>query len=105
MEDVARSPIAIPATSPDTGFWQEAWHHLRRDPSALLGLTIVVWLVLTAIFAPFLAPHPPDLQSPQGLTADGRPTGPSPTFPLGTDELGRDELSRLIYGARVSLTV
>lgn len=98
------------ATSParehgDASFWREAWAHLRGDPSALLGLGIVVMLVVAAVFAPILAPHPPEVQFPQGLTPDGRPTGPSATFPLGTDELGRDELSRLIYGTRVSLTV
>jgi peptide/nickel transport system permease protein len=71
----------------------------------MLGLAIVIFLLVEAIFAPLLAPHPPEVQFPQGLTATGQPVGSSPTFPFGADELGRDELSRLIYGARVSLLV
>src|SRR6185436_4681237 len=41
----------------------------------------------------------------EGLTPGGDPLGPTAKFPLGTDKLGRDELSRLVYGARTSLTV
>jgi peptide/nickel transport system permease protein len=89
----------------EPGFWREAWTHLRHDPSALLGLGIVLMLLVVAVFAPILAPHPPEIQFREGLTDIGQPVGPSAAFPLGTDELGRDELSRLIYGTRVSLLV
>jgi peptide/nickel transport system permease protein len=64
-----------------------------------LGILAVV--VLCALFAPFLAPH-----DPQDLSLiDSRLPPLSPGFPLGTDQLGRDILSRLIYGARSSMTV
>ena len=64
---------------------------------------------LAAVFAPCLAPHDPAEQFRDGLTPDGLPvpsTLPSGSgrFPLGTDANGRDLLSRMLYGARVSLT-
>jgi peptide/nickel transport system permease protein len=89
----------------DRGYWGEAWHHLRRDPTAMFGLVLVAILVFCALFAPLVAPHDPLFQNADGLTQDGRPLGASGRYLLGTDQLGRDELSRLIYGARVSLAV
>ena len=63
-------------------------------------------IISAAIFAPLIAPHDPNFQfRGEGLTKSGDPLGPSAKFPLGTDKLGRDELSRLLYGARTSLTV
>lgn len=82
-----------------------AWRRLRRDPSALIGLGLIALLVVVAALGPLLAPHNPNYQFSNGLNAEGLPVGPSREFPLGTDTLGRDLLSRIIYGARVSLTV
>jgi peptide/nickel transport system permease protein len=82
------------------------WRALRVNPSFWIGLATVVLIVAAAILAPVLAPHDPDQQfRREGLNAHGDPIGPSPGFPLGTDLLGRDELSRLLFGARTSLTV
>jgi len=64
------------------------------------GLATLALLVGCAVFAPVLAPYPPDLQS---LSQDLQP--PSSAHWLGQDKLGRDQLSRIIYGARVSLEV
>ena len=82
-----------------------AWRRIRRDPTALIGLGLIVVLVLVAIFGPLIAPHNPNYQFANGLNAEGLPVPPSREFPLGTDTLGRDLLSRIIYGARISLTV
>src|SRR5487761_1270542 len=68
----------------------------------LVGAAMVLGLILTASFAPALAPHDP---ARAVATTFGDPGAPSAAFPLGTDELGRDVLSRIIFGARVSLTV
>ncbi|MDA8443258.1 MAG: ABC transporter permease [Peptococcaceae bacterium] len=88
------------------GLWGDAWRRLRKNPSAMAGLIIVVLILLIAIFAPFISPHDPNHQyMNRGLTAMGSPVGPSAFFPLGTDQNGRDMLSRLFYGARVSLTI
>jgi peptide/nickel transport system permease protein len=66
----------------------------------VLGLVIILLFVITAIFGPLFAPHPPYEQY-----LDKRLVGPSSEFLLGTDYLGRDIMSRMIYGARSSLMV
>lgn len=72
----------------------------------LIGGTIVLLLILTAVFAPWIAPHDPleqDLIS--GLLPPFWSDDYNSAYPLGTDSLGRDLLSRLIYGARVAVLV
>lgn len=71
---------------------------LLRDRTALIGLVLVAFLVLSALAAPLLAPNDPAAVFPERKLAS-----PSREFPLGTDNLGRCLLSRLMYGARVSL--
>ncbi len=66
------------------------------------GAAMVLSLVVVAISAPWLAPHDPTRAVAPTF---GDPGAPSLKFPMGTDELGRDVLSRIIYGARISLTV
>jgi peptide/nickel transport system permease protein len=87
----------------------QAWRQFWRDPGAIAGAVVVGLLVLMALLAPALAPHDPDQVFDDGLTLQGLPvpsTLPgSARFILGTDPSGRDLLSRIIYGARVSLTV
>lgn len=75
---------------------------LRLNPMEAAGAAMVLSLVVVALFAPLLAPHDPTRAIAHTF---GDPGAPSPAFPLGTDELGRDVLSRIIYGARISLTV
>ncbi|MDE5832055.1 MAG: ABC transporter permease [Desulfovibrio sp.] len=64
------------------------------------GLGIVAAMSALAIFAPLLAPYPPDETHLKYILEP-----PCSAFPLGTDRLGRDVLSRLLYGGRVSLWV
>jgi len=79
---------------------------LWRDRSGVIGLFMFAVVVFAAVFAPLIAPYDPSQQdlraskTPPAWYEDG-----SWDHPLGTDNLGRDMLSRLIYGARVSLTV
>lgn len=75
------------------------FRRLFRRPAALAGGVVLLLVILTAIFAPLLAPYDPD-----AISANLR-QAPSISHPFGTDELGRDVLSRIIYGARVSLRV
>ncbi len=77
-----------------------AWRRFLRHRLALAGLAFVILLVLTAIFAPFLAPF-----DPNAVDVAFFRTPPSAEHWLGTDSAGRDVLSRLIHGAQVSLTV
>jgi peptide/nickel transport system permease protein len=76
---------------------------LKRQPLMAIGLGIIVVLVLIAVFAPLIAPHPGDA---------GNVTHPTETLLkpggghlLGTDQLGRDVLTRVLYGARTSLLI
>lgn len=85
--------------------WALVWTRFRRSRSALIGAAIVLILLIVAVFAPLLAPHDPTQIFNDGLTLDGLPIGPSRTYPLGTDALGHDQLSRIIYGARISMTI
>ena len=84
----------------------DGWARLWRDRAGLLGLVLFGLLVVTALFAPWIAPYDPLAQNlraaklPPAWQADG-----SWDHLLGTDNLGRDMFSRVVYGSRVSLTV
>jgi peptide/nickel transport system permease protein len=88
------------ASSGLTGFGK-AVARLRESRVAMIGVGIVITWALLALFAPWISSYGPNAQDALAL-AD--PT-PSSRHLLGTDFLGRDILSRLLYGARVSLTV
>jgi len=69
-------------------------------PLPVIGLVIIVLLILVAIFAPLLAPYPPNQ-----MDIVNKLEKPSSQHWLGTDSLGRDTLSRIIYGSRTSLII
>lgn len=75
--------------------WYEAWGRFARNRPALLGLFVILVLLLTAIFAPVIAPYDYTKND-----LDHIEDAPSAQHWLGTDGLGRDMLSRLIFGAR-----
>ena len=76
------------------------WCALRKSPGAVIGLTLIVLLLLMALFAALIAPQGIDDQDlMNGLMPPGQ------GFLLGTDEFGRDLFSRIVYGARISLQV
>ena len=84
---------------------RELWNSLVRRRAAAAGLFVCVALLLTALLAPWIAPHNPVEQFRDALLAKPVWSGGDWRYPLGTDDLGRDLLSRLIWGARVSLAV
>lgn len=94
-------------TRRSAGLWGDAFGRLRKNRLALLGLFLVIMLIFVALFGPLLAPYPYQAQDLQAILANGgRPLPPgSPNHILGTDQLGRDLLSRLLDGARISMTV
>jgi len=73
---------------------------LLRNRMSLIGMIITLLVILTAVFAPMLAPY-----DPLKMSLPERLQPPSATHLFGTDHLGRDILSRVIYGAQVSLEV
>ena len=89
------------------GLWSDAWGRLRKNRLAILGLFMVLLLLFLGIFGPFIAPWPYAYQDLKAVVAGGGgplPPG-SPGHLLGTDQLGRDLLSRLLDGARISVSV
>jgi len=79
---------------------QRTLRRLLRQPRGVFGLTVLGLMVIAAIFAPQLTPYDPL------RIAAGRPLSPPMlAHPFGTDDLGRDVLARILYGARISLTV
>lgn len=81
------------------------WRYFSQSRGALIGLFLIIVLALLAILAPYIAPHSPSEQfRDYFLTPPMWQEGGTARFPLGTDDLGRDIFSRLIYGARVSLS-
>ena len=96
--------IVEPAASPEILPAQSESRRVMRvffgRKLAVVGLVLIVFLIITAISAPWLAPYPPnDINMAQTLAK------PSVEHWLGTDNLGRDVLSRIIYGARTSLII
>lgn len=92
---------ALIETTYEPGPFREKWIRLLRNKGAIAGLVIIALFVILAIFAPLIAPHDPIAQ-----TIEMRKSPPfTQRYILGTDELGRDMLSRLIYGARLSMTI
>jgi oligopeptide transport system permease protein len=89
-----RTPDAI------EGFWRGAFRRLRRNRLAFVSGIFILVIALAAIIVPPLMPHSYAHQDYTAVTK-----GPSWSHWMGTDQLGRDELTRLIYGARISLTV
>lgn len=82
------------------GFWVGAWRRFRRNVLAMYGLFFVVFIIIVALFAPWLAPYPPNK-----VDLDHALLPPSGDYWLGTDQLGRDMLSRIMYAARPMLLV
>jgi peptide/nickel transport system permease protein len=109
LPPIGRGPLGalgdpVPPTDEGTDSREEArpqsgfWHRFRHQPFALSGLAFLLLVIVAAIFAPLIAPYPPDLQNLNITNA-----GPSGLHWLGTDDLGRDILSRLIWGGRISM--
>ena len=84
----------------DRGWLRDALRRLLRNRPAVVGIVIITIFGLMALLAPWVDHHPPTDQH-----LDATLSGPSARFWLGTDQLGRDQYSRLLHGARVSLTI
>jgi peptide/nickel transport system permease protein len=83
-----------------SGFWSQAGFLARRYPLGAVGALLVLLFVLTALFAPVIAPHDPLSTNSRASLAP-----PGSSYWLGADFMGRDMFSRIVYGARISLAV
>jgi peptide/nickel transport system permease protein len=84
------------------GHWTTTLRAFGRNRLALVGMVAIGLFYLVAVLTPFLAPYDP---VHQGDLASQRFLAPNAAHPLGTDQFARDVLSRLLYGARVSLSI
>ncbi|MEK3763596.1 nickel transporter permease [Solibacillus sp. FSL K6-4121] len=101
MSEIIRNQVRqIEVGEKVKGPWQEAWTSFKKSKSALVGSAIVIFFVLIAVLGPFIAPQG---INEQNLSMRLQP--PSAEFWFGTDDLGRDIFSRILHGARISLTV
>jgi peptide/nickel transport system permease protein len=96
---VAGPDLAAPAEVRTRSRWEDFRRVFFSNRLALFGTAVMSLFILMAVFAPLIAPYDPLQQDLAGKFAP-----PSRAHLLGQDELGRDILSRIIYGARISLT-
>jgi len=93
-------PAAFPEIVPAQSEFRRVMRIFFGRKLAIVGFVLVALLIITAIFAPWMAPYPPNTINMAQTLAK-----PSTEHWLGNDNLGRDVLSRLIYGARTSLII
>ena len=94
------SAAAVPAKAKKKSMTVQVIKRLRKNRTAMAGAIIMVLLILIAVLAPLIAPY-----SPTEMDLTSMYAHPSARHLFGCDSIGRDILSRLIYGARYSLTL
>ena len=97
MTAAVAAPAPPISTSPTLRQFRDAF---RRHPTAIVGGVVLLAMILIAVFAPWLG-----TVDPQAVAPIRRLKQPSAEFWFGTDMLGRDVYSRVLYGARVSLSI
>ena len=80
--------------------FKETWRNLRRSPSGMIGLTILVTHLVIAVISPLIVPY-----EPTNIDASILLQSPSWEHPFGTDSFGRDGLSRVLMGGRIALVI
>ncbi|MDZ8106438.1 MAG: ABC transporter permease [Nostoc sp. DedQUE12a] len=101
--EASKGSISPPSTNfvsqPET-LTQEAWRKFRRNRQAMFGMVILLIIVLSVIFGPFI------YQIPFNKIDFAKSTlGPSWAHPFGTNDLGQDILARVLHGGRISIAV
>jgi peptide/nickel transport system permease protein len=100
--DPARTPsLGRPAAGPrrNSPFWNTV-RRIRRHRGAVVGFWMLVVIIVAAVLAPWIAPY-----DPLRMTSGASLRPPSATHWFGTDQFGRDIFSRVLFGARISLTI
>lgn len=95
-----RVEAAIEELSPKRSVFATMGELVRKQPVGAVGAFIVVTMIIMAVFAPYLTPYDPELNSFENML-----TPPSTAFFLGTDQFGRDLFSRIVYGPQTALFV
>jgi oligopeptide transport system permease protein len=97
QENIAAEPIS---SLPPRSLWSDSIRRLKKNKAAVISGIFISFVTLVAILAPWIAPYSFETQNIDRLLLP-----PDSTNWLGTDSLGRDMLSRIIYGARMSMSV
>ncbi len=113
MSTLVSPPRATTATSPLAAWWEERRSAARearryarvflRSASSVTGLLLVVAFLVLAAIGPWIVPYPEDARGAVHL--DAKLASPSAAHPFGTDEVGSDVYTRVVMGARLSLTI
>lgn len=102
----APSSVLSKKATQHEGFWARVWRNYKASGSGPIATAFLLFIVLSAVFAPLIVPHDPELQAlARRLKPPFWMEGSVPGYVLGTDPFGRDILSRIIMGGRVSLLV
>jgi peptide/nickel transport system permease protein len=80
--------------------WQQLFRVVRREPDLALGLVLLACIALVLLAPGLFTSH-----SPLTVAVDNALTPPSRLHPFGTDDVGRDVLARVVYGARITLSI
>ena len=109
QKNAADETVESAAQAPEKSrtLWSDAWKRLKKNKLALIGAVWILFVIVVALTADLWAPQwlgsPTQIDSTTVAQTSKLP--PSAEHPFGTDATGRDQLCRVIYGARVSLTV
>ena len=96
----ADDALAEELPRPSVTYWRDVWQRFRRDRLALVGLIVIAVMTVMCIVMPMVSPYTYD--GSDYLNMNSAPTW---QHPCGTDQLGRDQFIRIMYGARISLTI
>lgn len=99
-ETPLRAVDSIDESAPPTSMWADAWRTLRKNPLFVISAILIVFIVVVALFPQLFTSN-----DPKYCTLDNSLAGPSSGHPLGFDKQGCDVYSRVIYGARTSVSV
>ena len=83
-----------------TTYWQDVWKRFRKDPLAIFGTLVILIMAIACIVIPMFSPY-----TYSGMDLTNMNAGPSLAHPCGTDQMGRDLFIRILYGARISLSI
>ncbi|MCI6870094.1 MAG: ABC transporter permease [Selenomonadales bacterium] len=97
---LAKGDTAGVASGPSLSYWQDAWLRLKKDKAAMLGLIFILALLLFSIIGPAFSSY--SYEDQNFMQAN---LSPSAEHWFGTDSLGRDLFVRVLYGARISLSI
>lgn len=83
-----------------TTYWQDVWKRFRKDPLAMFGMAVIIIMAIACIIIPMVSPY-----TYSGMDVTALNSGPTLSHPCGTDQMGRDLFIRILYGARISLSI